>query len=276
MQSSSAKSSTPFRLIVEPMCGLCNRMRVIDGAYSLAAKRNGTVSVIWFCDSDINCRFSDLFQPLPSSVRFWHFSLPPSIETRFKRLLHAVMRRTCGRFLLEAEMDRLVNEGHDFSELTLHHRVFLKTWNRMSETEPPFAIFHPVNRIQAIIDRQAQDLPNAVGVHIRRTDCTSAVENSTTEKFVSQMRSELKEDPNTTFFIATDDPVEENLMSSFFPGKIITYKKRTRSRNERLGIEDAVVDLYCLARCKKILGSFNSSFSATAMAISRQPSIYIQ
>jgi hypothetical protein len=263
-----------FSLIVEPMCGLCNRMRVIDGALSLARKAGGTLDVIWFADPDLNCRFTDLFEPLSNPVRFWHFSLPPRLEKWCKRAIHAGMKRTCGRYLLPLEVQKMVKAGHDFSELTAHRRAFLKTWDRIWPTEPPFSIFRPVPPIQALIDHHAQRLDRAVGVHIRRTDFSAASES--TARFIARMTTELQADPGSHFFLATDDADEEKLMEQKFPGKVQVYRKRARSRNQREGIEDALVDLFCLARCRKILGTYESSFSETAIALNRREGVFIR
>lgn len=275
MPAAPASSPPAFRLIVEPMCGLCNRLRVLDGALALAAAHHGVVEVVWFCDADLNCRFTDLFEPLPATVRFRHHRLPPLVEMGFKHVLHAWLKRTCGRYLLQYETEKLAAESHDFTELAAHRKVFLKTWSRFHPTESPFAVFRPVPHLQAMIDREAAALADVVGVHIRRTDFSREIHDITTEKFVARMKEELRATPEARFFLATDDPAEERFMAGLFPGKIITYRKRTLDRNRREGIEDAVVDLYCLARCRKLLGSRKSSFSETAAAMSRREAVLL-
>jgi hypothetical protein len=265
-----------FRVIVEPMCGLCNRMRVIDGALSLARKEGGVLDVIWFCDPDLNCRFTDLFEPLTGPVHFWNLSMSAKFEKWFKRMIHAYLKRACGRYLLPLQVQKMTRAGHDFSELTDHKRVFLKTWDRFWPTASPFSDFRPVPAIQALIEREARTLDHAIGLHIRRTDCSAAIENSPTTRFIARMEQELQMDPQAHFFLATDDAVEERLLKQRFPGKIQIYQKRTRSRNERAGIEDALVDLFCLARCRKVLGSSESSFSETAIALSKREGVFIR
>jgi hypothetical protein len=256
-----------FTLVVEPICGLCNRMRVVDSALAMTRKVGGNAHIIWYSDPDLNCRFTDLFQPLDRAVRFWQLSLPACLEKGFKRMTHFFLRRMSGCYLQPHEVQQMKAAGYDFSELLAHRFVVLKTWDRFCRPEHRFADFRPVPTLQAIIDRQSAGLADAVGVHIRRTDCTAAIDKSPTEKFIAEMRREVATDPGVRFFVATDDPREENVLEQAFPGRIRTYRKRTLSRNRRAGIEDAVVDLYCLARCRKILGSYQSSFSETAAAL---------
>jgi len=52
-----------------------------------------------------------------------------------------------------------------------------------------------------------------------------------------------------------------------FPGKIITYPKRVLERDNPLAAQDALIDLYCLSRCRKLIGSHWSSFTDVAWQI---------
>ena len=49
-----------------------------------------------------------------------------------------------------------------------------------------------------------------------------------------------------------------------FPNTITVYDKQSLDRNDPIAIRDAVIDLYNLAHCKKIYGSYYSSFSDIA------------
>ena len=270
----SPKTRRPI-YIMEPMCGLCNRLRAIDGLQGLLERNPGRAHVIWYADADLNCRFTDLFHPLPEPFRFWHFSLSPRIEQVFKNLLHAIMKRSCNVYILQHETERLVKKGCDFYDITAKGSVFIKTWDCVRKPDAPFALFRPLPHIQSLIDAQIGRYSHTVGVHIRRTDCNQAIALSTTDKFVAAMQAELEAKPETTFFLATDDPNEEAQMNRLFPRKILTYQKRTRDRNRKEGIEDAVVDLYCLGACSHVLGSATSSFSETAMTISNRLGRYV-
>ena len=47
------------KIIVQPLGGLCNRMRVIVGAISLAQKTGKQLTIIWTQDATLNSKFSD-------------------------------------------------------------------------------------------------------------------------------------------------------------------------------------------------------------------------
>lgn len=256
-------------LYLEPMCGLCNRLRVIDGAASLAAVLGARVEVLWFVNHDVACRFEDLYAPIESEVRFRNFRLPRRLELVAKRMIHFAARRLCAGYMLQFEAENLARAGHDFTPFVRRGRTYLKTWSRFHATAKPSHRFHPVPHLAALIQSFPADFERVVGVHIRRTDCVDAIGSSPTEKFIAAMRQELHADPGTQFFLATDDPAEEEHLRHLFPGKILTYQKRTRARCEREGIEDAVIDLHLLGRCRSVLGSQGSSFSETALELCR-------
>jgi hypothetical protein len=57
-----------------------------------------------------------------------------------------------------------------------------------------------------------------------------------------------------------------------FPGRIIKQVNKNYSRDEPDGIKSAAIDLFCLASCKMLIGTYGSSFSETARDIGKIPS----
>ena len=49
-------------LIIQPIGGLCNRMRAINSALVLAKKQNKKLKVIWFVNAELGCPFEELFE----------------------------------------------------------------------------------------------------------------------------------------------------------------------------------------------------------------------
>ena len=50
-------------LIIQPVGGLCNRMRSINSARVLAQKRGEKLTVIWFVNPELGCPFERIFEP---------------------------------------------------------------------------------------------------------------------------------------------------------------------------------------------------------------------
>ena len=69
-----------------------------------------------------------------------------------------------------------------------------------------------------------------------------------------------KRDAN--FYVTTDDRTVEKALRDHFPAeKLIFYENKVIDRDSKEGIEDATIDMLCLSKSCKILGSFNSTFS---------------
>lgn len=94
---------------------------------------------------------------------------------------------------------------------------------------------------------------------------------SPTEAFVARIEAAIASDEADTVFVATDDPAEEDVLRRAFPGRILSYPKRSLDRASPEAIQDALVDLYCLASTDKLLASYWSTFSETAVQIGAIP-----
>ncbi len=70
------------------------------------------------------------------------------------------------------------------------------------------------------------------------------------------------------FFLSTDDLSVEKELKALFGDKIICFEKEL-SRDSLIGIQHALVDMYCLSKCAMIYGSYWSSFSAMAAQLTQ-------
>lgn len=105
---------------------------------------------------------------------------------------------------------------------------------------------------------------NVIGIHIRRTDHVDSINNSPLELFQEKMRHENLADSRTVYYLATDDEETRNILKKEFSIiEPVRYAKRI-NRDTSDGIKDAFIDMLCLARCSKIIGSYNSTFSLWA------------
>lgn len=105
-----------------------------------------------------------------------------------------------------------------------------------------------------------------IGVHIRRTDNILSIDNSPEDLFRDKINRLLEEDPSTRFYLATDsEKVKENFKNAF--GDSIRHSERKTSRDTLDGICDALTEMYILAGCDAIYGSYFSSFSEAAAII---------
>lgn len=92
-------------------------------------------------------------------------------------------------------------------------------------------------------------------------------EESPINLFIEKMEYELVQDKNVLFYVATDDNMVRNILVDKFRKNIILQREMEYSRNNYNGMMCALTDLINLSNCKKIYGSYWSSFSEVAAAI---------
>lgn len=247
-------------LIIQPSGGLCNRIRVINSAWELAKRRQEKLVVLWYLCPELNCSFTDLFRPVDEICIIDIHSLKDPRKILYQ--LRAGVRLTNDDILAHRdEKSGLLAESFVSS---LPKTVYLSTWEHFSGSHD-YHFYVPTETLQKRIDAICASFgERAVGVHIRRTDNAVSMGKSTTEQFIALMQKELEMHPETHFYLATDDKKEEALLRERFPDKIISNAERTLDRNSPEGIQDALLDLWCLASTSKIIGSYWSSFTDIA------------
>ena len=250
-------------ITLEPIGGLGNRMRVLDSGIALSRYTGCELHVVWTIRNQMPCRLEELFE-IPAAFT----SLRQVRDPRFLRWLRLRRARAAyAPFIDIPEASRLAAASESFVALANTPGVMIRTFDRFFINATPFTELVPALPIRQALDRYRELLPRMVGVHIRRQDNRQSIAISPTEQFLRKMRAELELEPATEFFLATDDLREEALLRREFGARIHTHPKKSVRRGDRRSARDAVVDLYCLAGCRKLLGSFYSSFTDTAAAI---------
>ena len=254
-------------ITLEPIGGLGNRMRALDSGIALSRHTGCELHIVWTVRNQMPCRFEELFE-VPAAftslrqVRDPHF-------LRWWRLRRA--RAAYARFIDIPEANRMASAGESFAALAHTPGVMIRTYDRFFPNATPYTDLVPAPPIRQALERYRALLPRMVGVHIRRQDNRQSIALSPTEQFLRAMRAELEREPATEFFLATDDLSEEALLRREFGARLHTHAKKSVRRGARRAARDAVVDLYCLAGCRKLLGSYYSSFTDTAAAIGGIP-----
>lgn len=248
----------PVILAIISVGGLCNRMRVMASVMELAEELGCRPFFFWVRMPDMNASFHELFKNFPATV------VVVKRAGRVFKAIDFIKRHWKGTIIDDNYVySNIKRKGNEWKESLRGQSVLVHTCENLTYTEN-YNSFIPVESILSKTDKRI-DI-DTVGVHIRRTDNEKSLIYSPTEAFIDAMNKELSSNPNTKFYLATDDDAEENYLKSIYGEKILTYKKRTIDRNDPLGIEDALIDLTNLSNCRKILGSYFSSFSDTAAA----------
>ena len=254
-----------------PMGGLANRLRSIASGINLAKDCNSKLKIIWFKTWEIGCRFDQLFNPINSEM----------IELKEASFLDLILfdRPRKKNFFIPGVFHKLLFEKYfhentktiacsfDYHTWAKGHNVCIISCYEFYEKDGinGFENFTPISVIQKKIDEVAQKFPpNIIGVHIRRTDNRFSISNSPTELFIEKM----KEEKDSSFYLASDLIQEKQNIISLFKDKIYCYDCIIE-RGTVEGIKNAVIELFLLSKTKKIYGSCSSSFGEIAAKIGK-------
>ncbi|MCM1160330.1 MAG: hypothetical protein NC412_03810 [Roseburia sp.] len=253
-------------IIIQPIGGLCNRMRAINSAYMLAKERDDSLTVIWFNNPELNCPFHELFLPNANFKVVDIYS-----KWNLKKLWYQLCFSFVSNEAIKAHKgDGLLDEAY---RKGLPKNIYIATEEHFYPCHE-YDLFIPTKVLQAQINKLTHSFgSHPVGVHIRRTDNKPAIDKSSTNAFVQAMKKELEAFPDTMFYLATDDLSEEEQLREIFPERIISNENRDLSRNSVSGIKDALVDLWCLSNTAMIIGSYFSSFTDIAADLKGIPKI---
>lgn len=255
-----------IHLTLVPQGGLCNRLRAVLSAVSLVEEQHvvAHLRVGWSADAECAARFDQLFESLDSP----HVIIAPRRWTDrpvTRRNLHwpALVRS-----LFYSAQYR--NAPPAVSALS--GTIYVSTGFAFCDYSPAYVRrLRPLPHLQQRIDALSAAFDaHTIGIHIRRTDHTTCIAESPDALFVDAMQQAIDADPATRFYLATDDATLKVSLMERFPGRV-TAQDCKGTRSDLRGMEEAVVDLWTLARTSRLLGSFWSSFTDTAAEIGGIP-----
>ena len=255
------------RLCVLPYGGLANRMRTVVSALNLANRFDARTRIVWRVTQDFGATFEELFEPIEDSLGGVKNMRIPLLVEKFGQRLMPLTQILC-RFSGGKAIFNLEKIG-DFEAFKRKARRWNTVWVRSCSSfyrdksnTALEKVFVPkkeiMERARALSDEAM------IGLHIRRGDNLVSKTNSPLSLFIAEIESELKADSRTRFFLSTDDEETERFLRLRYPDAIVCQIGKRNARNDRKGMEDALVDFIALSRCRKILGSYWSSFSEIA------------
>ena len=284
-------------IVIRPNAGLCNRMRALDSALALGRVAGVPVRLCWPLDDDLNCPFERLFEPLQGLESFENKMdrrVAPSMAAKSSRGLAKKIAPLVWLVKAARRARRLVRNfdpksrviGQENTEyclanpgklidLATRYDLHIFTFDRFFRGDEDFLGFRPVPEVSKRIEQVSLSGRNVIGVHVRRGDHELAKKHSPIQGFISSMRSLSDSDPTLEFFVASDSAETEFRLDREFPGRILRQAGKSYARDNPEGAIHAVADLFCLASCKSLIGSFGSSFTDTAREIGKIPCMVV-
>ena len=264
-------------LTLFPAGGLCNRLLAIHSSLHLSRDIQQPLRVVWRMNPELGCRFDRLFRVPGEISQFINLETrKPSIARKIRELpfryFHWPPLRPSFQW---QEIEALHKAGYDFSAFSNRRHTQFESLSLFYGEDRPFYGFQPADTLSDRIKGVLGGDTEIIGIHIRRTDHKLSIQHSHTDLFAEKIEAIVRKNYDQKFFLATDDPQEEAKLLRLFPRRISTFGKRSQNRSREEAIEDALVDLYCLSRTRKILGSYASTFSFVAGWIGGVPVEYV-
>jgi len=113
--------------------------------------------------------------------------------------------------------------------------------------------------------------PGTIGFHIRKTDQIRAIQHTPLILYFYLIKEELRRNPESYFFICTDDPQVLGIISKKFKQcRFLFYLHEKCERSSLEGMTNGFLDFVTLADCERIYGCKYSSFSELAASYGKK------
>lgn len=229
-------------LHVQVCGGFGNRVRAMISAICWGEDLGRRVT-IWWWESDMACRCGvekllDL-SDLPSWVSVRGGYLDPSVPVCLQS----------DEFIAAGYPSAIKSYGHFHTSDPERWLQYLRRLRPVASIAERVALLPPSEQL--------------VGIHIRRGDNQRAAEDSPLSAYVNEIWDRYREAP--AFVIATDCSQAQYVLLCLLQHRCL-FPARNIDRYSELGVYEAVVDFFSLARCRVILGSAHSSFTDMAAA----------
>ncbi|MBL8505835.1 MAG: hypothetical protein JNJ51_05715 [Methylobacillus glycogenes] len=258
-------------MVIAPQGGLCNRMRALDSALAVTRKHEIPLKVLWFCNGELNCTFDQLFRTLEKRVEVVNIAAPGITGKLHGHLTPHLYALRGYRRIGQREIGNHPSPEQMVDRAVATGKVFVSTYSRFCTPNTYYSDFSPSIEVAQILESYRPQLLNAIAVHIRRTDNLQSISAASIDDFIKAMEAARAVVPNARFFLATDERDVQTRLIGHFGDALLFHPKRAYARNEPSAIVDALVDLYCLASCRQLIGSHWSSFTDTAAQLGGIP-----
>ena len=246
-----------------PAGGLGNRIRVILSALQWQYDTGNKVRILWAKDEGCACSFEKLFQPIKELK-----DVNNLLGFKFYRkvYLHSPIKCVYAYNYNEyAELREWVKNPKGILYSSSYSNFYIGK-------EPKYHdVFKLIPSLRKRLEDFSKDIDKfTIGIHIRRTDNLVSIENSPLSAFYDYIDDIVKNDDKAKFYLATDDMEVKSSFIDKFGDRIITMNCPL-CRDTEDGIVFALLELYALSLCSKIIGSYYSSFSELAAQIGNIP-----
>lgn len=256
-----------------PSGGLGNRLRALASAVWLTRATQTRLETIWFQDWALHAPFHDLFEENGElclrEASWWDLIVNDRPRKRNLFIPKWFQNLRFEQRIEEYQVTPLKQRGFSFEEWVKGKQSYMSCYQDFGEVPNALyaELFRPIAPLEQRIRENLERVGNhPIGIHIRRTDNQVSIDESPIMLFLDRTEEILRERPDQRFYLATDDePTKKEFKDRF--GERIIMADNKAERGNTAGIQDAVVEMFTLARMTEIYGTADSSFSVIASRI---------
>ena len=251
-------------------------MRAIASGVALSQKTEREPVVIWHKDKGLNAAFSDIFHTdnLPFVLKETNTLVYNLIYEQPRKLnlyISAISNLFDGKRRIVQDYNKdFISDEKEIEKIVASSDadVIIQSGFVFHHIDGKFmnSIFRYNARVRSRMEEILGGNSTLYALQIRRTDNNHSIANSPLEAFEDIARKLVAKDERVKIFLATDDDETKRHFRILYPQNIIVNPE-IASRRSREGIIDAAAELYIMAQCREIYGSYWSSFSEIASLI---------
>lgn len=257
-----------IKIDVVPFGGLGNRLRVLNSALFLGKEVESEIRLFWFKKSELYASFYKLFRGCGFRVTvvrglLYYFAkllLKHIYIQKYPQIYRLFLSLFYDKVLFDIDLKNS-NGTLILNEILSSKRVLIATCYEFF----PFSNFNNFilnPEIQNSID-SFQISRNYIGVHVRMSDHVEIRNESSIQNYIDAIDFEIQKDNQIQLYLSTDDAQIKQFLKDKYSKRIKTQDV-SLVRDSEIGIIGAIIDIYNLSRCSKIICNPKSSFAVMA------------
>jgi len=208
-------------IVVEPIGGLGNMLRVVFSYHKVAQRDNKTLIVIWKKSDACNGFFLDYFQPV-EGITFLEKNLDKLKIDYYGCISHS---------------DFNVFSNFIYSDLKVNQDIYNS------------------------IDERIKILKTFIAIQVRRTDHTAMAMSVNSFTSDEEFCKFIESNPSGNLFITADNKESYDYFKNKYPDRVkINYPDSDSTKLRHTSLKDSIIDLFVCSQARKIMTSGYSSF----------------
>lgn len=282
------------KILVIPLAGLGNRMRVLSSCVAIAKRDNRSLYIVWPINSDLGCGLEDIFQSVGIDYKipnkFISYILANVYRVGMIKRFYGIYKSVSSLFFNTVVFDgdiidyNVINKLKKIERLSNKSNLMIASCMSFNDEQYGINFFEylkdEINRPQLnsfvfnsyIINKVDQEYNKIgfpyIGIHIRRTDNFDAIKHGDDANYIYEIEKCIKMNESQKFFLATDSEKTKVYFKNKYGQRLYTVDSLLE-RDSVKGVQAGVIEMLLLSKSDKIICSLISSYSNAAILIGK-------